>query len=94
VLFILAAKAPDAPSSLANNPSKTTAFRVGLTWTEGNYNGGSTVIDYRVSYATANSETFTVYASGLPTTSTIVMGLTPGDTYKFYVQARNIKGFS
>lgn len=52
------------------------------------------VIDYRVSYATANSETFIVYASGLPTTSTIVMGLIPGVTYKFYVQARNIKGFS
>ena len=73
---------------------KTTAYRVGLTWIDGSYNGGSVIIDYRVSFTTANSETFTVYASGLPTTSAIVMGLTPGVTYKFYVQARNIKGFS
>lgn len=52
------------------------------------------IIDYRVSFTTANSDTFTVYASGLTTPSAIVMGLTAGVTYKFYVQARNIKGFS
>ena len=37
---------PDRPISLANVPAVTTSSQVGLTWSEGVENGGSTVIDY------------------------------------------------
>jgi len=63
----------------------TTAYSVGLSWTNGVYDGGSPVIDYSVSYAEESSSTFTVFASGILTTSETVTGLTPGVTYKFFV---------
>ncbi len=50
-LAVLAAKVPDAPLSLANNAAVTTALQIGLTWSQGAYNGGVPVLDYRVSYA-------------------------------------------
>jgi hypothetical protein len=40
---------PNAPSSLANNAAVTTRSKIGITWTVVN-NGGSTIIDYRISY--------------------------------------------
>ena len=47
---IRAAKVPDAPISLSNVLAVTTAYQIGLDWDEGAYNGGSAVLDYRVSY--------------------------------------------
>lgn len=41
---------PDAPINLAGNPAITTATAIGITWTEGAFNGGSTVTDYRITY--------------------------------------------
>lgn len=41
---------PDAPVNLARNELTTTTSEIGLTWEEGDYNGGSTVIDYRITY--------------------------------------------
>lgn len=41
---------PDAPIDLARDHSATTISAVGLTWSEGAYDGGDAVIDYRVSY--------------------------------------------
>lgn len=52
---ILAAKEPDAPLNLQNNPAVTTAYQVGLTWQEGAYNGGSAVVDYELSYKLTTS---------------------------------------
>jgi hypothetical protein len=49
-VVILAAKTPDAPLNLLNVPAITTAYQIGLEWTEGVYNGGSPVIDYELSY--------------------------------------------
>jgi hypothetical protein len=45
-LSVLAAKLPEAPINLFNDPATTTAYQVGLTWSDGAYNGGSPVIDY------------------------------------------------
>ena len=42
---------PDAPISLSENTSERSATTLGLTWTEGSSNGGSAIIDYRISYA-------------------------------------------
>ena len=52
------------------------------------------MIDYTLNYAEYTSSSFTVYQSGLLTTSLTVTSLTPGVRYKFNVQARNIIGFS
>jgi len=45
-LSVLAARIPDKPVSLANDESITTAYQVGLTWSDDFYTGGSSVIDY------------------------------------------------
>ena len=91
MLSVLAAKRPDAPVSLTNVPAQTTANQIGLSWSDGAYNGGSPIIDYEVSLATTAS--FTVIAT-VTTRSAVVTGLTAGTNYKFYVKARNVIGQS
>jgi hypothetical protein len=58
------------------------------------FNGGRTVIDYRVSYDQGTGD-FVVLADGITayyfTTETV---LTPGVTYSFKVEARNSAGYS
>jgi hypothetical protein len=41
---------PDAPISLANDPTVTTDTVIRFTWTPGVSDGGSSVIDYSVYY--------------------------------------------
>lgn len=41
---------PDAPSVIANELSVTSDDKVGLVWTDGSSNGGSSIIDYQVWY--------------------------------------------
>jgi hypothetical protein len=41
---------PDAPINLQNDLTVTDRTRIGFTWDEGYSNGGSLVIDYRISY--------------------------------------------
>lgn len=41
---------PDAPLNLVNVPGHTTGFQIGLDWIEGAYNGGSPVLDYRITF--------------------------------------------
>jgi hypothetical protein len=41
---------PSAPIALANNSAVTAAGIVGLTWTAPISNGGSSIIDYQISY--------------------------------------------
>lgn len=42
---------PDSPYNLVEDMSEKTKSTIGLTWTEGAYNGGSPIIDYRISMA-------------------------------------------
>jgi hypothetical protein len=58
---IRAAELADAPIDLTNVPGITTAYQIGLDWNEGTYNGGSPVIDYRVSYKVSTDLVYTVY---------------------------------
>jgi hypothetical protein len=51
------------------------------------------VIDFRVSFAVSTGA-YAVWSDGLVQTNDIITGLTPGQTYKFKVEARNIIGFS
>ncbi len=41
---------PEAPIAVANVPEITNFNTIGLNWFEGLNNGGTSVIDYRVSY--------------------------------------------
>lgn len=85
---------PDAPLSVANNPSVTSATRIGLTWTEGFSTGGTPVLDYTINYSTTASN-FVLLASGLTTLSyTTTAALVKGTTYYFQILARNSVGFS
>jgi len=77
-LSVLAAKLPDSPVSLANVAATTTGYQVGLSWSDGAYNGGSPVIDYQVSFKEAISGSYAVFASGILTQSATVTSLTPG----------------
>lgn len=41
---------PDPPVLLSNMPSTTSSTVIGLTWSSGTNNGGTPVIDFRVSW--------------------------------------------
>ena len=49
MLIVLAAKLPQPPIDLANMHQVTTAYQIGLTWSDGVYNGASPVLDYQIS---------------------------------------------
>lgn len=57
-----------------------------MIWTDGASNGGSIVIDYRVSYDQGSgSGSMSVLAAGLTTKSYVATALTPGVTYTFKI---------
>ena len=82
---IRAAEIPDAPINLANVPEVTSAYQIGLTWDEGVYNGGSPVLDYKLSFKDESGAVFSVYESNIEANTITVTGLTPGVTYQFLV---------
>jgi hypothetical protein len=84
---------PDAPTTLANDAVITLGDQIGLTYLEGAANGGSPVIDYRVSQA-EEAGVYSVIASGITTLSYTATDLTPGTTYKFKVESRNEYDYS
>ena len=45
-LAVVASSVPDTPLNFANVASLTTASQIGLNWTPGVSNGGSTLLDY------------------------------------------------
>lgn len=48
--LIVAASSPDAPTALTRNSQLTSRSVISFTWSDGISDGGSAVIDYRVSY--------------------------------------------
>lgn len=106
-LKVRAAAIPDSPTSIHNVASSTNGTQISLDWTSWTsgvyYNGGSAVLDYRVSLAVESTSqnrrrlqtlNYEVFASGIDTTYYTVTGLNPGYRYSFVVQARNLVGFS
>lgn len=63
-----------------------------MTWSQGAYNGGSPVIDYRISYKSAG--TYTTLATGVTTTFYTATALTPDTVYTFKIEARNLVDYS
>ena len=85
---------PDAPTALANLPLVTDATKIGLIWQTGAANGGTPVIDYRLSWD-QGTNTYQVLAIGITTTSyTTIITLTSDTVYKFKVESRNAFGYS
>lgn len=65
-----------------------------LVWEEGLSNGGSTVIDYRLSYDNNSGSDFLILENDILELQYDVVDLTEGLTYKFKLQARNTFGLS
>lgn len=93
---ILAAHEPDAPLNVADRPEITTAYQIGLIWTEGAYNGGTHVIDFKIRYKmTGGSDAaYVTFADNHAPTTITVTGLTPGTIYDFVILARNVINYS
>ena len=75
---------PDAPVSLTETEALRSATSITFSWTKGAENGGSEVLDYRVTFDQSTGVD-TVLASGVTTTSYTATGLTAGNTYTFKV---------
>lgn len=84
---------PDAPLNLANNAAQTDSDQIGLTWDDGAANGGSVIIDYRVTYD-SGSGNYVPLATGVYTKNFIATGLSAGTTYAFKIESRNQYGYS
>lgn len=81
----MAALEPDAPINLQNDPLVTSAYQVGLDWSDGAYNGGSPIIDYKILFREIGAQSFNVFSDTTAQQSETVTGLTPGRTYDFQV---------
>ncbi len=77
---------------MANNAAVTTAAIVGLTWSAVAYDGGSPVIDYKISYKPVGGTYSVLTTVTFPTTSYTASSLTAGTIYTFKVSARNLFG--
>ncbi len=89
----LTAILPDSPKNLQNDVAVTKSGVVGLTWSAGVYNGGSPIIDYRVSYH-IDSEPYSYLITEVATTFYTSNALVANSVYTFKVEARNALGYS
>ncbi len=90
---VLAAEAPDSPINLANIVSTTASGTIGFSWSEGAYNGGSPILDYRVNYK-QGSDPYSVLSTGVLSNSYVASGLSPDVLYTFKVESRNLVTYS
>lgn len=90
---IRAAEVPLPPINLANVPEITTAYQIGLDWDHPTYDGGSPVLDYRLSYKETSNSDWIVYDDAILDTQVTVTSLTPGVYYDFKLEARSIVGY-
>jgi hypothetical protein len=74
---ILAARIPDAPVSVSSFFCFNQGKKISLKWSEGQYNGGSDVLDYSLLYSQGGGS-FIPISSGIQDTKFITKGLTSG----------------
>lgn len=79
---------------MINDLTRTSSSVIGITWTEGASNGGTPIIDYRVSYKLSSDSSFTYLDNAVATTVFWTGALTAGAEYTFKVEARNSFGYS
>jgi hypothetical protein len=84
------AKAPSAPKSLK---ARSDNRSVKLSWSRPRSNGGASITDYVIEYATKRSGPWTTVDDGMSTSrSHTVRGLSNGTKYYFRVAASNAVG--
>jgi hypothetical protein len=83
----------DPPYNLLESTHLRTADTITFSWTEGVSDGGTPVMDYRISSDSAIG-LWSEIASGITTEYYTVTGLTAGLTYKFRIEAQNAFGYS
>ena len=84
---------PDAPLTLVNDATVTDETQIKFSWSDGAYDGGSSIIDYTVLYDQGTS-TWIYLATGISVKEYTATSLTADTIYSFKVQAKNIVGFS
>jgi hypothetical protein len=84
---------PDAPTTLAEIQASRTPAKISFNWIEGPSNGGTPVLDYRVTYDQSTGD-YVVLDSLINVLSYTASSLTTGKTYTFKVEARNSYGYS
>jgi len=67
--------------------------QIGFTWLDGAQDGGTPVLDYKISYADNGGE-YTTLEIGVTAKTYTVINMLSGHTYGFKVQARNNFGYS
>jgi len=83
---------PVSPFALAEVEASRTPTSLGFSWTEGPFNGGSAILDYRVSFALEGQSL--QFLDTVSETQYTATGLTTGETYIFAVESRNVYAFS
>ena len=85
---------PDPPQTLVNIPATTSATVIAFSWSPGFFDGGSAVIDSRVSWDQGTGIytylAFAVVGNSFATTVTLI----PNTVYKFKLESRNAFGSS
>lgn len=85
---------PDAPVNLQNNPLVTSDSIIEFTWEDGASDGNRPIIDWRVTYDESTGNFVTLVDGLTDRVYTTDFTLLKGQTYTFYVQARNDVGYS
>lgn len=86
---------PDAPTNLQELTTNKSPTTIGLQWLNGTNTGGSSVLDYSLMWDSGvPANGFTTLLTGIITQTYLLTSLTPGTTYSFKVQSRNIFGLS
>jgi hypothetical protein len=67
--------------------------QITFSWSDGIEDGGSAVIDYKISYS-ENGSTYSTLETGITIQSYTAISLTPGNIYGLKVSSRNSFGYS
>jgi hypothetical protein len=84
---------PDAPITLTKNTALSSESVITFSWTQAAFDGGETVIDYRIIYDQAEGWYINLDTTTETSYSTTIE-LSKGSTYSFVVEARNSVGYS
>ena len=89
-------RVPDAPTTPLNNALLTNGTQITITWSEGQSNGGTVVLSYKVMYDKGlQTNVFENLETGLTSPlSYTALGLKAGTTYTFKVYALNSVEYS
>jgi hypothetical protein len=84
---------PDAPIDLREDSTSRTSTTITVLWDDGASDGGSPIIDYRISWDRGMDE-WEYLADGIIYEIYTATGLDYGTIYSFKLEARNLNGYS